>query len=212
MTKSNLIGKKFGILTVINKDESFHDCKHTKYICLCECGKTKSIYKHSLVNGRTKSCGCQQGKGKKGVNATHGMSKTRIYAEWCAMKRRCLPNTRDSKNYYSRGITVCDEWQNDFMSFYNWSMENGYDDTLSIDRINNDKGYSPKNCRWISIGKQQSNKTNTIRINYEGEEYSLHSLCVHLGLPYKSIHKRYKKMVQRNEPINIDKLLAPINP
>ena len=210
MVKTDIIGQKFGKLTVIGIDKSYLNPKNPKYICICECGNKKSIFKSSLTCGRSKSCGCNQYKGKKGINATHGMSKTRIYHEWLSMRNRCMPNTKNSKNYYCRGITVCDEWQNDFMHFYIWAMNNGYKDSLSLDRIDNDKGYYPDNCRWITIEEQQANKTNTIRITYQGKEYSLHSLCVYLNLPYKSIHKRYKKMKSKNEPIDIDKLLAPV--
>lgn len=207
---SNIINQKFGKLTVLSRDHSFHSSKHTKWICLCECGKKKSIYRSSLISGATKSCGCQQYKNKKSINKTHGMSKTRIYQEWTSMKSRCKSYNSNSKNYYDRGIFVCPEWENDFMSFYKWSIDNGYDDSLSIDRINNDDNYSPHNCRWISIQSQQSNKTNTIKVQYKGKEYCLHTLCKLLNFPYKTAYKRYSRLKNKNLLITSDKLFAPI--
>lgn len=208
---TDITGKKYGLLTVISRDLDFKSPKHTKWICKCECGNTKSIYKDALISGSTKSCGCQMYKGKKGINATHGMSNTRIYHEWLSMRRRCRPNTRDSKNYSDRGISVCDEWKSDFISFYKWAIENGYDDSLTIDRVDNDKGYSPNNCRWIPIEMQQSNKTNNVYFIYNGKKYCLRGLCKDKGFPYKTAHRRMQRMKARGEEIDIEKLLEPIH-
>lgn len=207
---SKIIGRKFGKLTVVDRDNSFHDPKRTKWLCECECGNIKSIYRDSLISGRTKSCGCQMNKGKKGINSTHGMSKTRIYKEWASMRKRCKPNSNDAANYYNRGIFVCDEWNNDFVSFCKWAFANGYQDTLSIDRINNNDGYYPQNCRWVPIEAQQSNKTNTIKVLYKGEYHCLHELCELLGFPYKTAHKRYIKLKNKGLPITSDALFSPI--
>ena len=86
-------------------------------------------------------------------------SNTRLYGIWRGIKRRCLnPNYHHFKNYGGRGITVCDEWLESFKSFYDWAMSNGYQDDLSIDRIDNDKGYDPSNCRWVTMAEQNKNK------------------------------------------------------
>jgi hypothetical protein len=148
---------------------------------------------------------------RKGQNKTHGMSKTRIYQEWVSMKLRCTSNSPDSKNYYERGIRVCEEWQNDFMAFYNWAISHGYTETLTIDRIDNDKGYFPNNCRWITIEAQQANKTTTIWIEYDGVMYCLRTLCTILGFPYKTAHKRYSKLVKKGLPVSSDIIFAPID-
>lgn len=208
---SDITGKKFGKLTVLGRDYSYKSPKHTKWICKCECGNTKSIFRDALMQGRTKSCGCSMYANRKGQNKTHGMSKTRIYQEWFSMKLRCTPNSPDSKNYYDRGIRVCEEWQNDFMAFYNWAISHGYAETLTIDRIDNDKGYSPNNCRWITIAAQQANKTTTIWIEYDGVMYCLRTLCTILGFPYKTAHRRYSKLVKKGLPVSSDKIFAPIN-
>ena len=99
----------------------------------------------------------------------HGMCKTRIYHIWIRMKDRCNnPKTKDYQYYGAKGIKVCDEWSNNFLSFYNWSIENNYNDTLTIDRIDGSKGYSPDNCRWISIRAQQRNRIDNIPLTING--------------------------------------------
>lgn len=209
MQNSNIIGQKFGLLTVIDRDYSYKNPKHTKWICICDCGNQKSVFRNSLISGKTRSCGCLQNKGTKGINQTHGLSKTRIYKEWLSMRKRCKPDSSDAKNYYNRGIKVCDEWQNDFISFYNWAINNGYSDLLTIDRINNDKGYSPNNCRWITNEQQQSNKSNNVKVLYNGKEYCLRQLCQKLNFPYKTAYNRYQRMKAKGI-FDIQKLFAPI--
>jgi hypothetical protein len=99
----------------------------------------------------------------------HGMSNTRLYKIWSNMKARCEnPNNDKFYNYGGRGIQVCLAWR-DFMVFYNWAMVNGYDDTLTIDRKNNDGNYEPENCRWITLAEQQTNKRKrpkSVRLNW----------------------------------------------
>lgn len=92
-------------------------------------------------------------------NVTHGMSKSRIYHIWCGMKARC--SNKSSKNYGGRGITVCDEWANSFDAFYEWSINNGYADDLTIDRTDNDGIYEPDNCRWTTYLVQNNNRRST---------------------------------------------------
>lgn len=209
MKNRNIIGCKFGHLTVIDRDYNYKSPKHTKWICLCDCGAMKSVFRNSLISGASKSCGCKQYEGKKGINQTHGMSKTRIYREWSSMRRRCKENSIDAKYYFERNIFVCDEWENDFVAFYEWAVNNGYSDSLTIDRINNDMGYSPENCRWITNKQQQSNKSNNVKVQYNGEDYCLRSLCIELNFPYKTAHRRYQKMKAKGF-FDIEKLFAPI--
>lgn len=209
MLKYDITGKQFGNWTVLYRDNSYKSSKHSKWICRCTCGTIKSVIKDSLISGRSKSCGCIKTI-HYGVNQKHGLSKTRIYHEWTSMRRRCKSTYgKDSKTYYKRGISVCQEWENNFMSFYNWAIKNGYSDELTIDRIDNNLGYSPDNCRWITIEEQQRNKSNTVFITYKGEKWCLRTLCIKLGYPYKSIHGRYLKMLKTNEPITFENLFAP---
>lgn len=213
MCKNDITGQKFGYWTVLGRDESYHDNKRSKWICQCKCGAIRSVFKQSLLNGRSKSCGCRPSENRKGINSTHGMSGTRIHHIWMSMRRRCdCKSGKYGIGYADRGITVCDEWRNSFETFYEWAMSNGYTDELTIDRIDNDKGYSPENCRWITIGEQQANKRNTIFIDYNGEKRCLRTVCTELGLPYKVIHRRYKRMKSKGEGIDAERLLRPSDP
>jgi hypothetical protein len=207
MQKFNLIGQKFNHLTVIEKVKS-RDGRNSFWLCRCDCGNQCIRTGQCLAEDRTFSCGCIDRR--KGNNATHGMSKTRIYHEWSSMRRRCKPNSPDKKNYYDRNISVCNEWDRDFTAFETWAFSNGYSDTLSIDRINNDKGYTPNNCRWVPIEQQQSNKSNTIYIEYNGEMKCLRTVCIEIGFPYKTAHCRYRRMIKKNIPITLQELFKPI--
>lgn len=204
----DLTGNRYGMLVVLERDYS-SNTKLIKWKCRCDCGTIKSIYGCSLKSGRSKSCGCQMNKGVKGQNKKHGFTHTRIYKEWLSMRRRCKPNSPDSKIYYDRGITVCPEWNNDFIPFYEWAMANGYDDSLTIDRIDVNGNYCPENCRWITNEMQQSNKTNTIKIMYQGQEYCLRTLCRKIDFPYKLAHGRYMRLKKANKPITNEYLFAP---
>lgn len=207
----DMTGQRFGMLTVVRKDDSFHDGKHTKWICVCDCGKTISATRDGLIRGSYKSCGCQMYKGRKGINSTHGMTGTRIHGIWASMNERCRNLHKRNRTYINRGITVCDEWKHDFMAFYKWAMENGYSDTLSIDRIDNEKGYSPDNCRWIPIAEQQANKSNTVFIMYNGDKRCLRTVCTEIGFPYKVAHRRYQRLKNTGKPITQEKLFEPIH-
>lgn len=117
-------------------------------------------------------------------NKKHGLSRTRIYQEWHSMKSRCYHKTQTSyRKYGAKGVTVCDEWKNNFMAFYEWAMANGYNDSLTLDRIDSTKGYGPDNCRWATYAEQNGHlamlKTNTS--GYKGIAWSKNEkkwLCV----------------------------------
>ena len=115
------------------------------------CGEEFRTQIKGVKNGNTKSCGCYTKK--------HGLTNTRLYNIWVNIKARTLnPKHKNYKYYGGRGITICEEWKNDFMSFYNWAMSNGYSDELSIDRIDNDGNYCPENCRWTTQTIQTRNQ------------------------------------------------------
>jgi hypothetical protein len=125
---------------------------------------------------------------------THGMTNTRPYYIWSSMRERCFnPNSQAYSNYGGRGITVCQEWKDDFMSFYNWAINNGYTDELSIDRIDVNGNYCPENCRWITMYEQQNNKRTSVMITYNGKTQNLKMWCDELNLNYDAIRCRYQK-------------------
>ena len=124
---------------------------------------------------------------------THGLSKTRIYRIWKQMRHRCY-KTYDSgyAKYGSRGITVCDEWKNDFLAFYEWAMANGYSENLSIDRIDNNGNYCSENCRWVDLDIQANNKRNNHFLTYKGKTQTIAEWSREIGLDYGTLWKRVK--------------------
>lgn len=108
-------------------------------------------------------------------------------------QRCCYPKRKDYHSYGGRGIKVCDEWRNNFEAFVTWALNNGYVDTLSIDRINNDEGYFPENCRWATRREQDHNRPNTKLYIVRGEEYTLREICEILEVDPKAIKRRMKK-------------------
>lgn len=179
------IGCNFGELTTLSETHG------GLVFCKCNaCGNYILIKAISLKNGDNKTCGC----GRK----NHGKSNSRLFKIWCGMKNRCYyEHDRHYKNYGGRGIKICDEWLNDFESFYNWSIENGYNDYLTIDRIDNNKDYEPSNCRWASSLLQANNLKRTIRIEYYGETHTLTEWSFLSGIKRKTLQGRF----ERNLPI-----------
>lgn len=157
------IGDVFGKLTVIERVTPVGQ-KPVKWRCLCSCGNTTVVVTDSLKRGATKSCGCIHSKQVADRNTKHGKSGTRLYNIWRGMKSRCYnENSTPYKYYGAKGVKVCDEWRNDFSSFADWSLANGYDpdkprNECTIDRIDPSGDYSPDNCRWVSMSVQNSNK------------------------------------------------------
>lgn len=140
----------------------------------CECGVTRMYVFRSLRNGDTKSCGCFQKRTTKERFTTHGLSKHPLYLVWQEMKKRCyIEHCESYPDYGGRGIEVCDEWVDDFMPFYDWCIENGYQSGLSLDRKNNDKHYSPDNCHFTNRGVQNRNTRRNINITAWGEKKCL---------------------------------------
>ena len=124
----------------------------------------------------------------------HGKTHTRLYNIYKGMKRRCYNKTdKDYKDYGGRDITICDEWLNDFMSFYNWSMNNGYDESLTIDRMDNNKGYSPDNCRWVDVKTQSNNTRRNVYLTYCGLTLTLAEWSRKLKVNRNTLKWRYRR-------------------
>lgn len=188
----DLTGQHFGRLTVINRAPSLNGA--TRWNCRCDCGVEKVIRASELRSGSTLSCGCYDREMSSLKNTKHGKYGTRPYRIWRSMKTRCYnPNHSWYKRYGGRGIAVCNEWRDDFMSFYNWAMSNGYQDDLTIDRIDNDKGYSPDNCRWISVKKQQNNRCSNRSITINGITKNVSEWCEYCGLPKSRVKERLRR-------------------
>lgn len=158
-TYIDMTGERFGKVTV-QKIAGRTKGKAILWQCKCDCGKIIYETRGNLLSGNVKSCGCERVRRIAQLNRTHGEShKTRIYRIWLNMKNRCNNAAgQDYDNYGGRGITVCEEWERDYVTFRDWALANGYDDKLSLDRIDNDKGYGPNNCRWATAKQQASNR------------------------------------------------------
>lgn len=181
----NIAGNKFGMLTVIEKSKSINGKAY--WLCKCDCGNETIVSGSNLRTGAVKSCGCLIYKKKD----THHLSHTRLFRIWWGIKNRCdNPKSEAYKYYGKKGIHICDEWANDFVSFYNWAMLNGYDDGLSIDRIDNSKGYSPDNCRFTTKKVQANNRSYCKFYEYNGKTQTLTQWCEELNLNYKLVHGR----------------------
>lgn len=184
-----LIGKKFNKLTVIEKLENNY------YLCKCDCGNTKKIRKDHIINKTIKSCGCLQRKVAKKLSTKHNLSNSKLYKVWGGIKERCLnKNNKSYKNYGGRGITVCKEWLDDFMSFYQWAIINGYKNNLSIDRIDVNGNYEPSNCRWITQKQQCNNTRVNVTIIFNNEIHTLSQWAEITGISYSALRHR----IQRN--------------
>ena len=138
------------------------------------CGSEFKANTYDIKSKHTKSCGCYRKRRVSKTHKTHGLSNTRLNRIWSNIKSRTLNiKTKQFPDYGGRGINICDEWKNDFMSFYNWALSNGYSDKLSIDRIDNDGNYEPNNCRWttktIQGRNQRIRKANSS--GYKGVSY-----------------------------------------
>lgn len=188
----NLTGMVFGRLTVIERADD-HICPSGQHIrqwkCRCSCGNTTIVSSRNLKTGNTASCGCKSTERK----TKHNLWNSRIYKIYYGMKARCYSSATPNYNDYGgRGIKICDEWKDDFMSFYNWSMANGYSDELSIDRIDVDGDYSPENCRWVDKIVQANNCRNTYYVTYKGVTKPISDWCRELGLKHSVVSSRLR--------------------
>ena len=192
---NDLTGKRFGRLTVIGVEDNGK--RKTYYACQCDCGNVKVIRSDALLSGRTLSCGCkkkEQDKVNLTANHSHKMSGTRLYNIWSGLKGRCNnPNDPRYDRYGGRGISVCEEWNKSFQSFYDWAISNGYSEDLTIDRIDNDGNYEPANCKWSNNKEQCNNRVTNINIKIGNTTKTLTEWCEIFNVDTKRTMARYSR-------------------
>lgn len=199
------IGRKKNFLTVVGITRLPNN--HRAFICECDCGNVTTIEPTMWENEIVKSCGCKRGELLSIRSSTHGHSGDRLYRVWSSMKSRCY-NSQNSNypNYGGRGISVCEEWIDDFGNFYKWAIDAGYDydaefGVCTLDRIDVDGNYSPENCRWVDIITQANNKRpkeewkrKGKRYEFNGETYTLSELCNIFNTSVPALMYRMKKL------------------
>lgn len=202
--KIGMVGKRFGRWTVIERASK--EVKGVYWLCRCDCGTERVVNGRMLRTGCSVSCGCYAREAssqrmkdltpdekKKFARYTHHQSDSRLYRIWWGMRERCYKsNKAEYKHYGGRGITICDEWLEDFMNFYNWAMSNGYEDHLSIDRIDVNGNYCPENCRWATR-KEQSNNTRQNRfLKFNGETHTVKEWADIIGINVVTLRGRLR--------------------
>ena len=210
----DLTGKRFGRLTVIKRIDN-NKFNQIRYLCQCDCGNKTIVIGCNLKSGHTQSCGCimkgscakrafKMGKkygyisgikNRKYPNLPYNKTQLRLNRIWLNIIKRC--NDKSNKNYGGKGIKICNEWLNNFENFYNWAIANGYQDNLTIDRIDNNKGYSPDNCRWATKKEQARNMTTNRLITHNGETHCMIEWSEILNIPYR----KFQDMVYKNQKI-----------
>lgn len=181
-----MVGNRYGRLLVIEELERYRNAAgktERVFLCRCDCGNKKIIKMHTLRSGNAISCGCYRKEFISSAKSTHRMSGTKIYRVWRSMRRRCNASTDKAfVNYGARGITVCAEWESDFNEFYKWAISNGYNEGLTIERIDNNKGYSPDNCKWIPRREQNKNRRMNHYLAYGDRKKTLQEWANEIGV------------------------------
>ena len=194
MGKKDISGNRYGKLVAI-KPAGNGKRGRTLWACQCDCGNGKIADISLLNNGHISSCGCYKIESLIKKSTKHGKRNSRLYTIWSHMKDRCYnKNSKIYRFYGERGITICDEWLHDFQTFYDWAIENGYSDNLTIDRINSFGNYEPNNCRWITLSDQQRNRRNNRYFTYNGETKTLSQWATEYGFKWEQLRDRIDKL------------------
>lgn len=189
----HFLGKKFGRLLIVSDAGIIK--KSRCVLCVCECGVKKNFRLSDIKNGSSTNCGCKRKETVSKLNTTHGLSRHPLNRVWRGILERCYYEKHIHFNRYGgRGITVCDEWRNDFMSFYNWAINNGWQQGLDVDRENNDLNYDSINCRIVTKTINARNKSSNRIIEFNGQSKCMAEWSDITGLSQGVIKDRLNKL------------------
>lgn len=201
MIKEDLTGRQFGRLTVLKEAGGRSSQGYVLWICQCNCEDKNlvTVSSGNLKSGKTKSCGClgreqliRRNKSRERYSASE--RESRLYRIWGGMNARTTYESQKSyKDYGARGIRVCDEWKEDYMTFKDWALSHGYKDNLSIDRLDNDGDYTPDNCRWATRKEQHNNQRSNILLSYDGQTHTAAQWAEIMNIPKDRIYKRIRR-------------------
>ena len=191
-------GRQFARLTAIKFAEKRNGVSF--WLFSCSCGKEKSICLYSVLRGTTRSCGCLHlERARSGLNQTiHGdtrknMKHHPLHSRWRDILKRCHCKTNKAYEYYgARGITICKEWKEDYLAFKTWALSNGFKKNLTLERIDNNKGYSPSNCRFATRKEQARNRRSSKFIEYKGKRQTLVEWAEETGINESCLGWRLK--------------------
>ena len=192
--KENLAQKRFGSLLVIGvAKKKFEKYGNSSWACLCDCGNITIKSTTQLNKNKHSSCGCVTS------NIRHGENKTKLHRIWMTMRERTTRKKCQSyKHYGGRGIKVCEEWQT-YENFRDWALSSGYEEGLSIERVDNDGDYCPENCVWADRYTQANNKRTNVKITLDGQTKTMSEWARDYGICYKLVHARINKLGQSPE-------------
>lgn len=198
----DLTGSRFHRLTVLGRAPNW--TRETGWFVRCDCGKEKRVRASNLKSGRVQSCGCfhREELVKRNTRPqipctripVEGVPWRRLHGVWRDMNRRChgVTEKKNDRCYRDRGITVCDRWRNNFHNFYN-DMAPTWADGLTLERSNNDLGYSPENCRWATMLEQSNNQVKNVFLEYEGKRMTISQWAREKGIQGVGVlHNRIK--------------------
>ena len=196
--KNELPGQKFGKLLVV-ADTGIRQSGAVMWECQCDCGKRSVVRAAHLISGATRSCGCDCGRWKRDPIAAK--YPARLRRVWKNMKQRCYNPKSDSfKCHGEKGVVVCEEWER-FVPFAEWAINNGYQDHLTLDRIDNDGNYEPSNCRWATMKEQQNNRGNNRRITFNEKTQTMAMWAEELGVSHSLIYQRIRNGMSVEEAL-----------
>ena len=201
----DMTDKKFSRLLVLKKADKKNN--KMRWLCKCDCGKELIVDGTKLRNGHTKSCGCLQKDTIRQMRKTHGYSRTPLYVRWTGIKQRCLNENHTSYDRYGgRGITICEEWL-DYAVFKEWAERNSFEPELELDRIDNNKGYEPDNCRWVSKKVNSQNRDSAVMLGRDKLTTTIKKLSKENNLSYTCLMSRYYRHKEKGLEQTIENIL-----